>query len=53
MDAVIVLAWLLGTFSGALWMAALEREDHKSARFFGRFMVFSFPLCFLIIAFGQ
>ena len=47
---VIFLAWVLGTFSGALWIAALEREDYKSARLFGRYMLFCYVVCLLGIA---
>jgi hypothetical protein len=48
--AVIILTWLFGTLSGALWMATLEREDHKSAQLYGRFMVFCYFLCLVAIA---
>ncbi len=47
---IVILAWFLGTFSGALWMAALEREDHKKARPYGHYMLYCYSVCLLAIA---
>jgi hypothetical protein len=49
MDAVLVLAWFCGTISGALWGAAMERDEQEIARLFGRMMVFFYSLGFLAI----
>ena len=48
-DAAIVLDWLFGTISGALWMTALERLDHKAARGYGWWMVAGYSLCLLMV----
>ena len=48
-DAQIVLTWLGGALSQALWGAALEREEQKSARLYARLMVFFYSLCALIV----
>ncbi len=47
-DAEIMLTWLGGALSGALWGSALEREEQKSARLYGRLMVYFYSLCALI-----
>jgi len=49
MEAVLVLAWFSGTISGALWGAAMERDEQEIARLFGRMMVFFYSLGFLAI----
>ena len=50
MSAVaIVLDWLFGTVSGALWMTALERLDYKGARVYGRWMLAGYSLCLLMM----
>ena len=40
MDAVFGLGLFCGTTSGALWGAAMEREEQEIARLFGRSMAF-------------
>jgi hypothetical protein len=47
-DAEIMLTWICGALSGALWGAALEREEQKSAQFYGRLMLYFYSLCALI-----
>jgi hypothetical protein len=51
LEATFALVWLLGTCSGALWMAALERGD-KNGRAYGRFMIFCYILCVLTLGFS-
>ena len=46
---MVILAWLSGTLSGALWMASLERGEHEIARLYARYMVFCYFLCFFVI----
>ena len=48
--AMNVLLWLCGTTSGALWIAALEREDHKMAELYVRFMSYCYGLSLVLIA---
>ena len=43
------LAWFCGTISGALWGAAMEREEQQIARVFGYSMVFFYSLGVLVI----
>jgi hypothetical protein len=50
LKALFGLTLLSGTVSGALWTASLEREEHKSAQLYGRFMAFCYSLCVLVIA---
>ena len=54
MGAAMKLLTLLTCFSGvtaqALWMAALERDDSKTARLYARCMGFCYSLCALTIA---
>jgi hypothetical protein len=49
LDAVLGLACFCGTISGALWGAAMEREEQEIARLFGRSMAFFYSLGFLAI----
>jgi hypothetical protein len=49
MDAVLVLAWFCGTICGALWGAAMERDEQEIARLLGRMMAFFYSLSFLAI----
>ena len=49
MDAVLGLACFCGIISGALWGAAMEREEQEIARLFGRSMAFFYSLGFLAI----
>jgi hypothetical protein len=47
-DAEIMLTWICGALSGALWGAALEREEQKSAQLYGCLMLYFYSLCALI-----
>ena len=49
LDAVLGLGLFCGTISGALWGAAMEREEQEIARLFGRSMAFFYSLCVLAI----
>jgi hypothetical protein len=49
MEAVLGLAWFCGAISGALWGAAMEREEQQIARLFGCLMVFFYSLGLLAI----
>ena len=49
MEAVLGLAWFCGVISGALWGAAMEREEQQIARLFGYLMVFFYSLGLLTI----
>jgi hypothetical protein len=49
MEAVLGLAWFCGIISGALWGAAMEREEQQIARLFGCLMVFFYALGLLAI----
>jgi hypothetical protein len=49
MEAVLGLAWFCGVISGALWGAAMEREEQQNARLFGCLMVFFYSLGLLAI----
>jgi hypothetical protein len=49
MEAVLGLAWFCGIISGALWGAAMEREEQQIARLFGCLMVFFYSLGLLAI----
>ena len=49
MEAVLGLAWFCGVISGALWGAAMEREEQQIARLFGCLMVFFYSLGLLAI----
>ena len=49
MEAVLGLAWFCGVISGALWGAAMEREEQQIARLFGCLMVFFYSLGFLAV----
>jgi 7-keto-8-aminopelargonate synthetase-like enzyme len=49
LDAVLGLGLFCGTISGALWGAAMEREEQEIARLFGRSMAFFYSLGFLAI----
>ena len=49
MEAVLGLAWFCGIISGALWGAAMEREEQQIARLFGCLMVFFYALGLLVI----
>ena len=49
MEAVLGLAWFCGVISGALWGAAMEREEQEIARLFGCLMVFFYSLGLLAI----
>lgn len=51
--AMIMLIWFSGTLSGALWMASLERGEHKIAPLYARFMVYCYCLCLLVIIFSR
>jgi hypothetical protein len=50
MEAVLGFAWFCGVTSGALWGAAMEREEQQIARLFGCSMVFFYSLGVLVIA---
>jgi hypothetical protein len=49
MEAVLGLAWFCGIISGALWGAAMEREEQQIARLFGCLMVFFYSTGLLAI----
>ena len=49
METVLGLAWFCGVISGALWGAAMEREEQQIARLFGCLMVFFYSLGLLAI----
>lgn len=46
---MVVLTWLCGTFSGALWGSSMEREEHKIARIYAYCMALFYSLCLLVI----
>lgn len=48
-DAMVVLTWLCGTLSGALWGSSMEREEHKIARVYAYGMALCYSLCLLVI----
>ncbi len=49
MEVVLGFAWFCDTIAGALWGAAMEREEQQSARLFGCLMVFFYSLGVLVI----
>ena len=49
MEAVLGLAWFCGVISGALWGAAMEREEQQIARLFGCLMIFFYSVGLLTI----
>ncbi len=55
--SIIVIAWLLGSVCGALWMSSLEREDRtEKARLYSRLMIFFYlwgPLTLILLATAQ
>jgi hypothetical protein len=52
-EAMIMLTWISGTLSGALWMASLERGEHKVAPLYARFMAYCYCLCLFVIIFSR
>jgi hypothetical protein len=55
--SVVVVAWLLGSVCGALWLNALEQEDRtEKARLYSRLMIFFYlwgPLTLILLGIAQ
>jgi hypothetical protein len=49
MEAMPGFAWFCGTIFGALWGAAMEREEQEIAQLLARSMAFFYSLGFLAI----
>ena len=48
-QAMVMLAWLIGTGFGALWASSLERQANESARRYGLYMAY-FYLAGIVLA---
>jgi uncharacterized membrane protein len=51
-QAIALLAWLVGTGFGALWVSSLEREERASARLHGLYMAYFYFISVVLMSFS-